>query len=79
MARVLTLWCTTRQCEVTTDIWTDAEGLVDLAQRTDRIRCAVCGREHASRHAYLTPVPPRAKPIAATVAQHLQQRRADAH
>ena len=78
MASVLTIWCTTRQCEVVTGIRIDAEALIDLAQQTDRLRCIVCGREHSLKHAYLKPAPPTADSIVATLAS-LTQRRADAH
>ena len=78
MASVLTIWCTTRQCEVVTGIRLDAEALIDLAQQTDRLRCIVCGREHSLKHAYLKPAPPTADSITATLAS-LTQRRADAH
>ena len=38
MASVLTIWCTTRQCEVTTGIRIDAEALQHLARKTGEIR-----------------------------------------
>jgi hypothetical protein len=79
MTSVLTIWCTTRQCEVVTGIWIDAEALLDLAQHTDSLRCTICGRQHALKDAYLTPVPAPATPFAATRAVHLPHRRADAH
>jgi hypothetical protein len=79
MASVLTLWCTTRQCEVTTDIWLDAEALLDLALQSDSIRCTVCGRPHSLKEAYLKPAAPQARPVASTLAAHLQQRRANTH
>jgi hypothetical protein len=79
MASVLTIWCTTRQCEVTTDIWLDAEALIDLALQSDSIRCTVCGRPHLLKEAYLKPMGPQARPIASTLAARLQQRRANAH
>jgi hypothetical protein len=79
MASVLTLWCTTRQCEVTTDLWLDAEALIDLAQQTDRLRCAVCGREHSIKNAYLKPLPLHGKRMGPSRAPPLPQRRADAH
>jgi hypothetical protein len=79
MASVLTLWCTTRQCEVTTDIWLDSEALIDLAQQSDSIRCTVCGRPHSLKEAYLKPVAPQARPVASTLAAHLRQRRANTH
>jgi len=79
MASVLTIWCTTRQCEVTTDIWLDAEALIDLAQQSDSIRCTVCGRPHALKDAYLKPASPQARRIASTLPAHLNQRRANAH
>ena len=79
MASVLTIWCTTRQCEVTTDIWLDADALIDLAQQSDSIRCTVCGRPHSLKEAYLKPASPRARPIASTLPAHLNQRRANAH
>jgi hypothetical protein len=79
MTSVLTLWCTTRQCEVATGIWIDAEALIDLAQHTQTLRCTVCGREHALKDAYLKPAPAPATPFAGMRAQQLPQRRADAH
>ena len=79
MACVLTLWCSTRQCEVTTGIVLDAEALIDLAQHTERLTCAVCGREHSIKHAYLKPLPPDAQRLARTLPPQLAQRRADAH
>jgi len=77
MASLLTLWCTTRQCEVTTGIWIDAEALVDLALQTDSLTCTVCGRPHALKDAYLKPAP--ATPMATARAVHRSYRRADAH
>ena len=79
MASVLTFWCTTRECEVTTDIWLDREALRDLAQQSDSIRCTVCGQPHSLKEAYLKPVPPQARRVASTLATHLQQRRANTH
>src|SRR5262245_18561249 len=79
MASVLTIWCTTRQCEVVTDLWLDADALIDLAQQSDSIRCTVCGRPHSLKEAYLKPAPPQARPMASTLAAQLQQRRANAH
>ena len=79
MARVLTLWCTTRQCEVTTGIVLEAEALIDLALHTERLKCAVCGREHSIKHAYLKPLPLDAQRLATPLAPQLAQRRADAH
>jgi hypothetical protein len=77
MASLLTLWCTTRQCEVATGIWIDAEALVDLALQTDNLTCTVCGRPHALKDAYLKPAP--ATPMPAARARHRAHRRADAH
>ena len=78
MGSFLTIWCTTRQCEVATGIRIDAEALIDLAEQTDRLRCIVCGREHSLKHAYLKPAPPAANTVAPTLAL-LTPRRADAH
>jgi hypothetical protein len=78
MASFLTIWCTTRQCEVATGIRIDAEALIDLAQQTDKLKCIVCGREHSLKHAYLKPAPATPNPVAPTLAS-LGQRRADAH
>jgi hypothetical protein len=77
MASLLTFWCTTRQCEVATGIWIDAETLVDLALQTDSLTCTVCGRPHALKDAYLKPA--SATPMPAAHAVHRSQRRADAH
>lgn len=77
MASLLTLWCTTRQCEVVTGIWIDAAALVDLALQTDSLTCTVCGRPHALKDAYLKPGP--ATPMAVADAVPRSQRRADAH
>ena len=79
MSSVLTIWCTTRQCEVVTGIGIDAEALIDLAQHTDSLRCTLCGRQHALKDAYLKPVPAPATPFALARAAHLPHRRADAH
>jgi len=79
MTSVLTIWCTTRQCEVVTGIWLDAEALLDLAQHTDSVLCTICGRQHALKDAYLKPSPAPATPLAATRAFQLPHRRADAH
>jgi hypothetical protein len=79
MTSVLTIWCTTRQCEVVTGLWIDAEALIDLAQQTDSLRCTICGRQHALKDAYLKPMPAPATPFAAPRAVHLPHRRADAH
>ena len=79
MACVLTLWCTTRQCEVTTGIVLEVEALIDLAQHTERLKCAVCGRQHSIKHAYLKPLPLEAERRATPLAPQLAQRRADAH
>jgi hypothetical protein len=79
MTSVLTIWCTTRQCEVVTGLWIDAEALIDLAQQTDSLRCTICGRQHALKDAYLKPGQAPATQFAATGAVHLPHRRADAH
>ncbi|HJZ29760.1 MAG TPA: hypothetical protein VKF35_01580 [Hyphomicrobiaceae bacterium] len=76
MTSVLTLWCTTRQCEVATGILIDAEALIGFAHETASLRCAVCGRQHSIRQAYLKPLP---HPFADTAAPPHQARRADAH
>jgi hypothetical protein len=64
MASVLTIWCTTRQCEVTTGIWIDAEALEHLARQTGSIRCIVCGQEHSIKTAYLKPATAHSDPVA---------------
>jgi len=79
MSSVLTIWCTTRQCEVATGLWIDAEALIDLAQHTDSLRCTICGRQHALKDAYLKPALAPATPFALARAVHLPHRRADAH
>jgi hypothetical protein len=79
MTSVLTIWCTTRQCEVLTGITIDAEALIDLAQHTDSLRCTICGREHALKDAYLKPAPAPATAFTPTPAVQVPQRRADAH
>jgi Zn-finger nucleic acid-binding protein len=79
MASVLTIWCTTRQCEVTTGIWIDAEALEHLARQTGSIRCIVCGQEHSIKTAYLKPATAHSDPVASTHSPHLQRRRPDAH
>ena len=78
MASVLTIWCTTRQCEVTTGIWIDAEALEHLARQTGTIKCIVCGQQHSIKTAYLKPETD-SDSIPLTLAAQRQRRRPDVH
>ena len=53
MATVLTNWRTTRQCEVSTGIWIDAEALEISPVSTGTGRCNVCVQEHLFKTAYV--------------------------
>jgi hypothetical protein len=77
MATVLTIWCTTRQCEVSTGIWMDAETLEHLARQTGTIKC-ICGQQHSIKTAYLKPETD-SDSIPSTLAAQRQRRRPDVH
>lgn len=63
MASVLTFWCQPSQCEVTTGLWVDAEGLQRLVRQGRPIRCFACGQEHPIKDGYLKPHPTNCDPI----------------
>jgi hypothetical protein len=79
MASVLTVWCTTRQCEVVTGIWIDADTLGNLAAQIENVRCSLCGREHSTKNAYLRVAPAQSNPIAANLTALFQRRRPEPH
>ncbi len=78
MTTVLTIWCTTRQCEVSTGIWIDAEALEDLARQTGTVRCNVCGQEHSIKTAYVKAAAAHSNQVASTPSTH-RRRRPDVH
>ncbi len=79
MATVLTIWCTTRQCEVSTGIWIDAEALEDLARQTGTVRCNVCGQEHSIKTAYVKAAAAYSNAVASRLSTRHQRRRPDVH
>ena len=79
MATVLTIWCTTRQCEVSTGIRIDAEALKDLARKTGTVRCDVCGQEHSIKTAYVKAAEADLNSVASTLSTYFQRRRPDVH